>query len=126
MGAGVGPCAVLSARASAVGVDLVDLVEPAGCVTGQQAGVAGREPRADDDGHPPLGGFGAEVEEGLDVVEPVGARHHGPALRHVLTGLRSEERRVGKECVSTCRSRWSPYPLNKTTTHHMPKHAPTK
>src|SRR3546814_2961479 len=24
-------------------------------------------------------------------------------------GSRSEERRVGKECVSTCRSRWSPY-----------------
>src|SRR3546814_14765097 len=24
-------------------------------------------------------------------------------------GNRSEERRVGKECVSTCRSRWSPY-----------------
>src|SRR3546814_7911541 len=23
---------------------------------------------------------------------------------------RSEERRVGNECVSTCRSRWSPYP----------------
>src|SRR3546814_20684616 len=23
---------------------------------------------------------------------------------------RSEERRVGKECVSTCSSRWSPYP----------------
>src|SRR3546814_2047295 len=27
--------------------------------------------------------------------------------RRVL--VRSEERRVGKECVSTCRSRWSPY-----------------
>src|SRR3546814_12188869 len=27
---------------------------------------------------------------------------------HVLN--RSEERRVGKECVSTCRSRWSTYP----------------
>src|SRR3546814_3545009 len=28
----------------------------------------------------------------------------------LLLGLsRSEERRVGKECVSTCRSRWSPY-----------------
>src|SRR3546814_15104065 len=27
----------------------------------------------------------------------------------VLVGSRSEERRVGKECVSTCRSRWSPY-----------------
>src|SRR3546814_4245698 len=27
----------------------------------------------------------------------------------VTTPERSEERRVGKECVSTCRSRWSPY-----------------
>src|SRR3546814_12432466 len=27
----------------------------------------------------------------------------------VIRRLRSEERRVGKECVSTCRSRWSPY-----------------
>src|SRR3546814_5138383 len=26
-----------------------------------------------------------------------------------LSLTRSEERRVGKECVSTCRSRWSPY-----------------
>src|SRR3546814_2093091 len=26
-----------------------------------------------------------------------------------LPDMRSEERRVGKECVSTCRSRWSPY-----------------
>src|SRR3546814_20209098 len=38
------------------------------------------------------------------------------ASGHVLTFdditqqlSRSEERRVGKECVSTCRSRWSPY-----------------
>src|SRR3546814_11140808 len=28
---------------------------------------------------------------------------------------RSEERRVGKECVSTCRSRWSPYHQKKKT-----------
>src|SRR3546814_16420048 len=28
----------------------------------------------------------------------------------VKAAVRSEERRVGKECVSTCRSRWSPYP----------------
>src|SRR3546814_13362329 len=27
----------------------------------------------------------------------------------VFAAERSEERRVGKECVSTCRSRWSPY-----------------
>src|SRR3546814_20427998 len=30
-----------------------------------------------------------------------------PALRRILD--RPEERRVGKECVSTCRSRWWPY-----------------
>src|SRR3546814_19419662 len=29
---------------------------------------------------------------------------------------RSEERRVGKECVSTCRSRWSPYHSKKKRT----------
>src|SRR3546814_17415524 len=28
---------------------------------------------------------------------------------------RSEERRVGKECVSTCRSRWSPYNSKKNS-----------
>ena len=33
------------------------------------------------------------------------------AAPHVIINaqFRSEERRVGKECVSTCRSRWSPY-----------------
>src|SRR3546814_15900422 len=41
----------------------------------------------------------AVVAQGLAAVTP--------ALR-VLLGQRSEERRVGKECVSTCRSRWSP------------------
>src|SRR3546814_11502688 len=29
--------------------------------------------------------------------------------RRALLNRRSEERRVGKECVRTCRSRWSPY-----------------
>src|SRR3546814_11696487 len=37
----------------------------------------------------------------------------GINLFGVLTGCRSEERRVGKECVSTCSPRWSPY-LEKT------------
>src|SRR3546814_5943426 len=31
-------------------------------------------------------------------------------LEHDRIEGRSEERRVGKECVSTCRSRWSAYP----------------
>src|SRR3546814_14829492 len=30
---------------------------------------------------------------------------------------RSEERRVGKECVSTCRTRWSPYHYKKKHTN---------
>src|SRR3546814_18000173 len=33
------------------------------------------------------------------------------------THVRSEERRVGKECVSTCRSRWSPYNKKKITSN---------
>src|SRR3546814_14725868 len=33
--------------------------------------------------------------------------------------FRSEERRVGKECVSTCRSRWSPYHKKKNTSVRM-------
>src|SRR3546814_19410183 len=35
------------------------------------------------------------------------ARQHSQTIYHPVG--RSEERRVGKECVSPCRSRWSPY-----------------
>src|SRR3546814_5822456 len=38
-------------------------------------------------------------------VDPVGIDE----ITGILRLARSEERRVGKECVSTCRSRWSPY-----------------
>ena len=34
---------------------------------------------------------------------------HIPVAKERLEMLRSEERRVGKECSVTCRSRWSPY-----------------
>src|SRR3546814_20525546 len=40
--------------------------------------------------------------------EPVELAVEGFALQAQLLRERSEERRVGKECVSTCRSRWSP------------------
>src|SRR3546814_15466214 len=40
---------------------------------------------------------------------PVEFKIGGGGLGGDLPKLRSEERRVGKECVSTCRSRWSPY-----------------
>src|SRR3546814_345222 len=46
-------------------------------------------------------------------MERIGDLRSKPALRTLaLRGVaydRSAERRVGKECVSTCRSRWSPY-----------------
>src|SRR3546814_11650433 len=35
------------------------------------------------------------------------------------TEWRSEERRVGKECVSTCSSRWSPYHEKKNILSHV-------
>src|SRR3546814_15907072 len=56
---------------------------------------------------------GRVVERGLSdeyadrhyvIVEAIDGRSH-----YAEIGKRSEERRVGKECVSTCRSRWSPY-----------------
>src|SRR3546814_17831389 len=59
-----------------------------------------------------------EREAALVAVElHEGVAHARRALRHDVTesiprrhfDLRSEERRVGNECVSTCRSRWSPY-----------------
>src|SRR3546814_19416810 len=41
-----------------------------------------------------------------------------------LSEERSEERRVGNECVSTCRSRWSPYHYTNTNLHtqHTQQH----
>src|SRR3546814_21122287 len=56
------------------------------------------------------------------------ARHRGDDQHHQIADVRrrrthrdgegrgrSEERRVGKACVSTCRSRWSPYHSKKTS-----------
>src|SRR3546814_3886378 len=52
----------------------------------------------------PLPGRGAGPGSG-DAGHGAGGR----AVRPGAARARSEERRVGKECVSTCRSRWSPY-----------------
>src|SRR3546814_6457677 len=53
-----------------------------------------------------------------------GAFDH-PGHAHAANWLSSEERRVGKECVSTCRSRWSPYPYIKKQ-HSVSKHNHSK
>ena len=52
---------------------------------------------------------------GIRLRRPIRAVQPGPAgriamiLAWVGSMVRSEERRVGKECQSVCRSRWSPY-----------------
>src|SRR3546814_20015859 len=56
-------------------------------------------------GLPVHGGGGAFQREFGDVLAVLGAPHIG---RAVPARDRSEERRVGKECVSTCSSGWSP------------------
>src|SRR3546814_14749550 len=62
----------------------------------------------------PRGDMVATQNEDTDLLRPTGiyptdlSRKTG-AGEGIRTLDRSEERRVGKECVSTCRSRWSPY-----------------
>src|SRR3546814_1086083 len=46
-----------------------------------------------------------QLEHELAIIEGL----NFPGYFLVVHDIRSEERRVGKECVSTCRSRWSPY-----------------
>src|SRR3546814_2835572 len=61
---------------------------------------------------PICGGNGIEVER-IDASGNVVVRKGNETARGSVAiyhlNRRSEERRVGKECVSTCRSRWSPY-----------------
>src|SRR3546814_15901225 len=65
--------------------------------------------------------------------QPAILLNNKPLFQHgTLDQGRSEERRVGKECVSTCRSRWSPYHYKKknskvtimyySKTHNTQKH----
>src|SRR3546814_17662282 len=56
-----------------------------------------------------LGGLERTAPIGLPgLSEPETVRHYTRLSRQNYA-IRSEESRVGKECVSTCRSRWSPY-----------------
>src|SRR3546814_18279564 len=51
----------------------------------------------------------------------ISARSLTQDRRPVRENSRSEERRVGKECVSTCRSRWTPYDKKKNKTQQNNK-----
>src|SRR3546814_13837419 len=52
----------------------------------------------------------ANVVGGMRIQEPAADL---PLLMAALSSLRSEARRVGKECVSSCRSRWWEYNYKK-------------
>src|SRR3546814_14974106 len=60
------------------------------------------------------GGFAEGIEEALVVMEEFGRRlvvepfSEAAIVAGTLIAERTEERRVGRECVSTCRYRWSP------------------
>src|SRR3546814_17272286 len=61
-----------------------------------RAVAAGQQGAADDDGN-----------DRIELLLGAAQRIRGADFEYLH--CRSEARRVGKECVSTCRSRWSPY-----------------
>src|SRR3546814_11612648 len=70
----------------------------------QRAGITGRQPQPRLLRHPV---DVALAEHAREQRRPLRVAHLHPAVAGGAD--RSEERRVGKECVSPCRSRWSPY-----------------
>src|SRR3546814_14310416 len=69
-------------------------------------------------------GFGKHGEDWLGFIFIIDAWHGTPLQGNHEGTLewvereRSEERRGGKECVRTCRSRWSPYHKKKKKLHN--------
>src|SRR3546814_2164804 len=64
------------------------------------------------DGHTTIHWHGVRVPHAMDGVPYITQPPVEPGEAFTYTFAppdRSEERRVGKECVSSCRSRWSPY-----------------
>src|SRR3546814_14341077 len=77
-----------------------------------EAAAAAAEGRADHRAADPAkhgaDGFLVHLRAAAIVARAAGQTERHGQQHDGKTG-RSEERRVGKECVSTCRSRWSPY-----------------
>src|SRR3546814_4500270 len=58
--------------------------------------------------------IGSRLGFSRKALEEIASPHRRPKVVEyeeltLIVAIRSEERRVGKECVSTCRSWWSPY-----------------
>ena len=49
------------------------------------------------------------ISEVIKFLQKLARSPNASAMNMAFTKHRSEERRVGKECTSWCRSRWSPY-----------------
>ena len=88
---------------------LVGCSDPAGLATPDQRtlgtpsfAVAGATPMTLDQANGTTNAVGTAILKGFNPRNP----HRGDAI---IATSRSEERRVGKECTATCRSRWSPY-----------------
>src|SRR3546814_21102167 len=56
-----------------------------------------------------IAGGKARIARHVDEQPPLAAQTDDCVGQALARGGRSAERRVGKECVRTCRSRWSPY-----------------
>src|SRR3546814_16966869 len=63
-----------------------------------------------------VGADAFEQQPGLVELDRGGVEHRVHPGQARLVFVRSEERRGGKECVSTCRARWSPYHSKKKKT----------
>ena len=56
-----------------------------------------------------LVGLTSKAFEGVERIVELNLTASKAALSEIGDHARSEERRVGKECIPPCRSRWSPY-----------------
>src|SRR3546814_12916793 len=63
--------------------------------------------KANSEGQPGPGDYHRSHAEGANMLAAALRPHHGVVIWRAF--VRSAERRVGQECVSPCRSRWSPY-----------------
>src|SRR3546814_14580988 len=64
-----------------------------------------------------------EIGQAADVPQALDRARIAAARAHFHIAGRSEERRVGKECVSTCSSRWSPSHYKKINNMNPTTHS---
>src|SRR3546814_11163313 len=109
-------------RAAAVKNLLIERAGHAVAVRVEQFAVIGSPETGDSGGDEQAGGDGdrdaQRQQRGRKLGRGVQRRHGCQERRdgrHAISLASSEERRVGKECLTTCSSRWSPYHAKKQT-----------